>query len=532
MNHNPEELLGQLTPRRVRSGLRSRLLSATAKELRKGGEDSASYADDVAMALRFELDETPPSLPQSSDKLGSEGIELDPNFQSPVVNPDLVVDPVSIVIRTGSVPTSPPPLFSYVTQVGPFSYLVSAVIMCVATLVAWQYEMADRPLSVRIQGRHLNSAVAEQSSKPAYAGYVSDMDGCQWDHDVPVNDGEPTPQIADLTVSSQVSSGRQICIDSGLLEITYRFGAKVLLQGPATFEIDDHGGFLAAGKLAGKLEREFRGSNSQSPIPNPFVIHTPTAVITDLGTEFGVEVDDNGGTTSVVFRGAIKVHPGVLPGDGRDMVLKANEAASVNADIDRSVTINRVDVASNRFVRNIRRGERGTIDVHSTGLGLKKGDRDPWWQVVAATGDPRFQPEAALVVPARKYWGGRSSHSVQWVSTTAGPKNISPKNSTYTFRTTFDLTEMLPETAIIEGWCMVDANLVDIRLNGRSVPLPESNHNLATYGHGLTLDQGFVNGVNFLEVEVRVGEPTALNQYELSPLGLQMTLNGTARWKP
>ena len=28
-----------------------------------------------------------------------------------------------------------------------------------------------------------------------------------------------------------------------------------------------------------------------SPLPHPFVIRTPTATVTDLGTEFGVEVD-------------------------------------------------------------------------------------------------------------------------------------------------------------------------------------------------------------------------------------------------
>ena len=56
-------------------------------------------------------------------------------------------------------------------------------------------------------------------------------------------------------------------------------------------------------------------SNPQSLIPNPFVVRTPTAIVTDLGTEFGVEVDKQGGTTSHVFRGSVRVQ--VVAGDGK-----------------------------------------------------------------------------------------------------------------------------------------------------------------------------------------------------------------------
>ena len=43
-----------------------------------------------------------------------------------------------------------------------------------------------------------------------------------------------------------------------------------------------------------------------SPLPSPlFSVRTPTAIVTDLGTEFGVEVDKLGATQSHVFRGKI-----------------------------------------------------------------------------------------------------------------------------------------------------------------------------------------------------------------------------------
>ena len=111
------------------------------------------------------------------------------------------------------------------------------------------------------------------------------------------------------------------------MEITYDTGAKVILQGPVTYEVEANGGYLAVGKLTGKLEKRGEGegrgerghqitksqiieiSTSLIPsslIPNPFVIRTPTATVTDLGTEFGIEVTE--GPTKSLAR---------FPGKGR-----------------------------------------------------------------------------------------------------------------------------------------------------------------------------------------------------------------------
>ena len=111
---------------------------------------------------------------------------------------------------------------------------------------------------------------------------------------------------------SLVSLGDKFALSSGLMEITYDTGAKVILQGPVTYEVESAaGGFLSVGKLTARLEKKVASgqwsvadnnetSNPQSPIPDPslstihhplFTIKTPTAVVTDLGTEFGVEVD-------------------------------------------------------------------------------------------------------------------------------------------------------------------------------------------------------------------------------------------------
>jgi hypothetical protein len=81
------------------------------------------------------------------------------------------------------------------------------------------------------------------------------------------------------------------------MEITYDTGAKVILQGPVTYEIEaENGGFLRVGKLTGKVETQSaRG----------FSVRTPTAKVTDLGTEFGVEILKDGNCQVHVLAGSV-----------------------------------------------------------------------------------------------------------------------------------------------------------------------------------------------------------------------------------
>ena len=107
--------------------------------------------------------------------------------------------------------------------------------------------------------------------------------------------------------------GRKYSLASGLMEITYDTGAKVILQGPVTYEMEANGGYLSVGKLTGKLDKEGgeRGTGDEASlhpssfILHPFVIRTPTATVTDLGTEFGVTVSRDCITQVHVLRGAV-----------------------------------------------------------------------------------------------------------------------------------------------------------------------------------------------------------------------------------
>jgi hypothetical protein len=118
-----------------------------------------------------------------------------------------------------------------------------------------------------------------------------------------------------------------------LLAIVYDTGAQVILQGPCSYTVDsDRGGFLQVGKLTALVEKKTGGQGESkrgrggegetggqelvanggtlatrhSPLATTlFAIRTPTAIVSDLGTEFGVEVVSGGITRSYVFRGKV-----------------------------------------------------------------------------------------------------------------------------------------------------------------------------------------------------------------------------------
>ena len=106
------------------------------------------------------------------------------------------------------------------------------------------------------------------------------------------------PHPSSLIPQSLVSLGDKFALASGLMEITYDTGAKVILQGPVTYEVESaSGGFLSEGKLLGKVT----GKSAKG-----FRIETPTAEVVDLGTEFGVDVAKDGTSEIHVLKGLVQ----------------------------------------------------------------------------------------------------------------------------------------------------------------------------------------------------------------------------------
>jgi hypothetical protein len=86
-----------------------------------------------------------------------------------------------------------------------------------------------------------------------------------------------------------VSLGARYIVDAGLLEITYYSGAKVVLDGPAEYEVDgSNGGFLRVGaaRFFCKRPTDEKGPRAASPASKPadqqfFCVHVPRTDVPD-----------------------------------------------------------------------------------------------------------------------------------------------------------------------------------------------------------------------------------------------------------
>jgi len=94
---------------------------------------------------------------------------------------------------------------------------------------------------------------------------------------------------ASLADGTALRAGKQLRLQSGVVEIRFLDGADVILQGPATFRLEGRNqGQLDEGQLAARVPQQARG----------FSIDTPTTTVVDHGTEFGVIVIPSDASTA------------------------------------------------------------------------------------------------------------------------------------------------------------------------------------------------------------------------------------------
>ncbi len=277
----------------------------------------------------------------------------------------------------------------FFSQEIPFSLLMATIVSGLGLWAA----------SLIYVTHHKQIADSSSVSKPTpsaaktdieFIGRVTGMADVQWADDQTVT-----------VHGANVPMGRKYAMASGLMEITYDTGAKVILQGPVTYEANSRdGGYLSLGKLTAKLEkktedgrRKTEDSNlsSLSTIHNPlFTVKTPTAIVTDLGTEFGVEVSKEGNTTSHVYLGSVEMRAVAADGKAEDKaeVLHENQSARVEKNSGKQGGGNRVTVIvspSNPvdFVRDVPRltiKKLDLVDVVAGGNGFsgrRNGGIDP-----------------------------------------------------------------------------------------------------------------------------------------------------------
>mgnify|MGYP002348284555 FL=1 len=423
-------------------------------------------------------------LNRDQDQPLSPGHDAQCSFDGPTAAP---VSPLDIVATQPHQPASSPLSGSLL-----LSYGVAALALGIVLLIAW---------SSRINHPAAESAAASLAKRPRLPadpwepsiGRITSALDCQF-----VQSSREFGELAN------VSQGQTISLQSGLVEIAYASGARVLLEGPCTFLVDSpNGGYLSRGRLTARIVNKLAGERLGGTSADCFVVRTPTAVVTDLGTEFGVEVEASGASRTQVFLGSVAVSPVQANESWRDPIRLARDESVRVAEGQKPLRESHKEKSLVPFVRQL--PQRAMLPMHSTGRGLKEGEHDPHWQIVARSDRPKWSPQAAVVSPIdeRFFLANLPTHS-QWLSLRAEAPSL-PEDTTYTFRTSFDLTGFLPATAVLRGRFLADDHVRAIRLNGRDVPVPP--HGFGPFFHWTEFEirGGFVAGTNRLEIEVLNG---------------------------
>src|SRR5262249_27826429 len=116
-------------------------------------------------------------------------------------------------------------------------------------------------------------------------------------------------------------------LEDGLARIEFYSGATVLLEGKADLElVSATQAILHAGKLRAQVPSHARG----------FAVRSRQIELADLGTEFGMAVDEKTGTQVHVFRRKVELaDPGQAVSAGPKREIQAGSGLSVNAQFAR-----------------------------------------------------------------------------------------------------------------------------------------------------------------------------------------------------
>jgi hypothetical protein len=447
-----------------------------------------------------------------------------------------------IILQTSpELPTPYSPLGGFL-----FSYAVAAATVAIGLLVGWMYQISvsRQPMAPQSTRSPTPIPILRQPEMQ-FVGRITGTFDCQL--------ADASTAVADHAL---VPLGSRYALASGLMEITYDRGAKVILQGPCVYRVESPvSGYLGLGKLTAKVEkrgemREERGESREgsqqsmvanrgsptphSPLPTPlFTVRTPTAIVKDIGTEFAVEVDKSGASRAHVFLGSVEVRAGDDSG-AKVMSLRANESARVDSSKGRAAVVVRESPRRRAFVREM--PKMLPIALFNTGIGLKKGDPDPHWQVIGRSDDAKFRPRPAVAwgVRANIYLKDDRARS-QWLSLEAGNVDF-PEEVIFVFRTTFDLTGRLPSKAVLRCKFLADDRLVGIRLNGRRLPVPVHHDGMPFLEWAsFQVSSGFVRGTNVLEFDVFNANPFQSPDFRRtakSRMSFRAELEGTAASDP
>ncbi len=159
----------------------------------------------------------------------------------------------------------------------------------------------------------------------------------QWD----TSGGAPKPGGA---IPSEL-----LYLRSGVAGIKYESGATMIVEGPARFQI----------RSANAVELTFGKATAVVPPPaHGFTIEAGSSRVVDLGTEFGVEVSEDGSDAIQVFKGSVRVEPRIGNSSTTLMLTEGQAANATGIDLK----LDPAGAQPQKFVRQLG-GEPAALDL-------------------------------------------------------------------------------------------------------------------------------------------------------------------------
>jgi ferric-dicitrate binding protein FerR (iron transport regulator) len=251
-------------------------------------------------AMRALLEETvPPSV--GAEPLPNDATVFPPMAFDPRVAPDAPSPPGA---PSGGWPGG---LSSFTSS----PLLAAAFLVCVIA-VSVGLHFAGRALWPLVPSAEQAPGVQRPTFAPEYVATLTQASNCRWDAD------ELVTEVGARLAQSEIR------LESGVAEIVFDQGTRVVLEGPARFTPQSsRAGFLRSGKLVSRV----------SARADRFTIQTPAAIVTGRGGEYGLAVDERGATELHVLAGAAEIS---VPDDSLAPImpneLVAPAAMRVNAE--------------------------------------------------------------------------------------------------------------------------------------------------------------------------------------------------------
>ncbi len=156
-----------------------------------------------------------------------------------------------------------------------------------------------------------------------------------------------------FTPGEKLRAGQILRLASGVAEIRFSVGVRMVVQAPAMLEIES--------AKSARLERGKLSAEITTVAARGFQIKTPESTFVDQGTEFGVEVSPDGNSRVHVFKGEVDVQQAAASGQvpGSEAPVPQRLLATSEAWLEKdSKSMTLLEDTGDSFIRTVEQYEK------------------------------------------------------------------------------------------------------------------------------------------------------------------------------